>query len=55
MSLKRGVKVKWPSLLNKNKVFRGVVRRVVGDRVIIDDQSGLTLRVVNIAIVVLDK
>jgi hypothetical protein len=44
--MKRGTKVKWPSVHNENYVFKGVVRRVVGDRAIIDDGSGRTYRVV---------
>jgi hypothetical protein len=50
--MKRGTKVKWPSLHNDNKVFTGTVRRVVNDRVIIDDGSGRTYRVVRRDIVI---
>jgi hypothetical protein len=44
--MKRGTKVTWKSLYNSGKIFTGTVRRVVGDRAIIDDGSGRTYRVV---------
>lgn len=53
--MKRGTKVKWPSMHNENYVFKGVVRRVVGDRTIIDDGSGRTYRVVRTDILIPDR
>lgn len=53
--MKRGTKVKWPSLHNDNKVFTGTVRRAVGDRTIIDDGSGRTYRVVRTDILIKDR
>lgn len=53
--MKRGTKVKWPSLHNENHVFKGVVRRVIDDRAIVDDLSGRTYRVVRTNILIPDR
>ena len=53
--MKRRTKVKWSSLHNPAYTFRGVVRRVVGDRAIIDDGSGKTYRVVPVELLLDDK
>lgn len=48
MQVTRGCKVKWPSRYNEKHWFHGTVKRVLKDRAIIGDGSGLTYRVVPI-------
>lgn len=46
MKARRGCKVKWLSALTDHW-FRGVVRRVIDDRAIVDDGTGLSYRVID--------
>lgn len=44
--MKRGTKISWVSGHNPNHTFKGVLRRVVGDRAIVDDLTGRNYRVI---------
>jgi hypothetical protein len=42
----RNARVKWQSLYNESRWFSGVVRCVIDDRALVDDDSGRSFRVI---------
>jgi hypothetical protein len=46
MAIPRKATVQWQSQYNESKWFKGVVRRVIDDRAIVDDGSDRTYRVI---------